>query len=179
MVLLNLFLFFFKIGLVGFGGGYAILTMIQKELLAFGWVTAEEFGNIAAISQMTPGPIAVNAATYVGYRVGGFWGSLLATVGVTLPSLILVILVAHFIIRFKESRWVDAGKKGIRPVTVAFIASAAIFFAYESFVDLSLPLLVNPGAFAVFALAILASLVLKLDTILIILLSAVLGLIIL
>ncbi len=179
MILINLFLVFFKVGLIGFGGGYAILTMIQKELLSLGWITAEEFGNMAAISQMTPGPIAVNAATYVGYRVGGFWGSVTATLGVSLPSLILVVIVAHFILKFKESRLVESCMKGIRPVTVAFIASAAIFFAYESFVNLELPLFINPGAFAVFVLSIIAAVVVKMDTILIILLSAVLGLIIL
>ncbi|MCX7773887.1 MAG: chromate transporter [Clostridia bacterium] len=179
MVLLDLFLIFFKIGLVGFGGGYAIITMIQKELTGLGWISTQEFGNMAVISQMTPGPIAVNAATYVGYRVGGFWGSLLATVGVSLPSFFLVILVAHFILKFKESKIVDSCMKGIRPVTVAFIASAAIFFAYESFVNLALPLWINPGAFAIFVLAILAAVFLKMDTILIIILSAVAGLIIL
>lgn len=178
MVLLDLFLVFFKIGLFGFGGGYAILTMIQKELIAFGWITIEEFANIAAISQMTPGPIAVNAATYVGYRVAGFWGSALATFGVSLPSFFLVILVAHFIMKFKESRLIDACMKGIRPVTVAFIASAAIFFVYESFVDITMPLMINPAPFAIFVLAFLASLIFKMDTILIILLSAVMGLII-
>jgi len=179
MILISLFLVFFKIGLIGFGGGYAILTMLQKELLSLGWLTVEEFGNIAAISQMTPGPIAVNAATYVGYRVGGFWGSVMATFGVSLPSLILVVLVAHFVLKFKESRLVESCMKGIRPVTVAFIASAAIFFAYESFVDLALPLFINPGAFAIFVLSILAAVLLKMDTILIILLTAVLGMIIL
>lgn len=179
MILLKLFFIFAKIGLLGFGGGYAIITMIQKELLALGWITAEEFANIAAISQMTPGPIAVNAATYVGYRVGGFWGSVLATVGVALPSFILVILVAHFILKFKESKTVEACMRGIRPVTVAFIASACIFFAYESFVDLAMPFFINPGAFVIFVLAILASALLKWDTILIIILSAVAGLLIL
>lgn len=179
MILLKLFLVFAKIGLLGFGGGYAIITMIQKELLALGWITAEEFANIAAISQMTPGPIAVNAATYIGYRIGGFWGSVLATFGVTLPSLVLVILVAHYILKFKESKAVEACMRGIRPVTVAFIASACIFFAYESFVDLAMPLFINPGAFLIFALAILASMLLKMDTILIIVLSAIIGLIIL
>jgi chromate transporter len=179
MILISLFLVFFKIGLIGFGGGYAILTMLQKELLSLGWLTVEEFGNIAAISQMTPGPIAVNAATYVGYRVGGFWGSVMATFGVSLPSLILVVLVAHFVLKFKESRLVESCMKGIRPVTVAFIASAAIFFAYESFVDLALPLFINPGAFVIFVLSILAAVLLKMDTILIILLTAVLGMIIL
>jgi chromate transporter len=179
MVLLKLFLIFVKIGFLGFGGGYAIITMIQKELTAMGWISAEEFANIAAISQMTPGPIAVNAATYVGYRVGGFWGSALATFGVSVPSFVLVVLAAHFILKFKESRTVEACMRGIRPVTIALIASACIFFAYESFVDLTLPLLVNPGAFAIFVLAILASVLLKMDTILIIILSAVLGLVIL
>ncbi len=179
MVLIKLFFIFAKIGLLGFGGGYSIITMIQKELMALGWITAEEFANIAAISQMTPGPIAVNAATYVGYRVGGFWGSVLATLGVSLPSFVLVILAAHFILKFKESKAVEACMKGIRPVTVALIASACIFFAVESFVDLNLPLYINPGAFAIFVLAILASTLLKMDTILIIILSAVLGLVIL
>ena len=179
MILFDLFIVFLKIGIVGFGGCYAILTMIQKELIGLGWMTAGEFGNIAAISQMTPGPIAVNAATYVGYRIGGVWGSVIATFGVTLPSFILVILVAHFILKFKKSKLVEASMKGIRPVTVAFIGSAAIFFAYESFVDLSMPLFISPGPFAIFVMAILASVLLKMDTILIILASAVLGIIIL
>lgn len=178
MVLLKLFLIFVKIGLLGFGGGYSIIAMIQKELMAMGWITAEEFANIAAISQMTPGPIAVNAATYVGYRVGGFWGSALATFGVSLPSFVLVIFAAHFIFKFKESKTVEACMKGIRPVTIALIASACIFFAFESFVDLTMPFYTNPGAFAIFVLAILASVLLKMDTILIIALSAVLGLIV-
>lgn len=177
MVLISLFLVFVKIGLMGFGGGYAILTMIQKELMAFGWISQEEFGNMAAISQMTPGPIAVNAATYVGYRVGGFWGSLVATVGVSLPSFVLVILVAHFILKFKSSRAVESIMKGIRPVTVAFIASAAIFFAMESFVATN-PFTLNWGALAVFAGAILVTVRFKMNTILVILASAVVGLVI-
>lgn len=179
MTLLKLFYVFFKIGLVGFGGGYAMLTMIQKELEIQGWITAAEFSNIAAISQMTPGPIAINAATYVGYRVEGFWGSLLATFAVTLPSYILVILVLRFMMKVKESKWMESIMKGIRPVTVALIASAAIFFAYESFVDLSLPLFIDWGAFAIFALAFLASFRFKVDTILIIMLSAIAGMVIL
>lgn len=179
MILISLFLEFFKVGLVGFGGGYAIITLLQKELISLGWITSEEFANIAAISQMTPGPIAVNAATYIGYRVGGFWGSVLATLGVSMPSFILVILVAHFVFKFKESRLVDYSMKGIRPVTVALIASAALFFAFESFVDVTMPLYINPGPFIIFALSVAAAALLKIDTILIILLAGVLGLIIL
>jgi chromate transporter len=179
MVLLKLFLVFCKVGLFGFGGGYAILPLIQQELMANNWISSEEFSNIAAISQMTPGPIAVNAATYVGYKVGGVWGSALATFGVSLPSFILVILAAHFIMKFKNNHLVESAMKGIRPVTIAFIASSAIFFALESFVDVNLPLMINPGAFAIFVLAIAASLFFKLDTILTIFLAGVIGLIIL
>lgn len=179
MILIKLFVLFFKIGLIGFGGGYAILGILQKELTELGWISVKEFGNIAAISQMTPGPIAVNAATYIGYRVGGFWGSFLATLGVALPSFILVIIVAHFILKFKESKWVESCMRGIRPATVAFMASAAIFFSYESFVNLKLPLMIDTGSFVIFAAAIIAATAFKIDTILIIILSAIAGLIIL
>lgn len=177
MVLLNLFLTFLKIGLIGFGGGYAMLAMIQKELLEFGWVTSKEFSDIAAISQMTPGPIAVNAATYVGFKVGGFWGSFLATLGVSIPSFILVIVVAHFILKFKESKLVDSALKGIRPATVALIATAAIFFAVESFVNLNLPLYVNPGPFAIFVAAILFTVFLRMNAIYVVIISAILGIV--
>ncbi|HOK43580.1 MAG TPA: chromate transporter [Thermoclostridium caenicola] len=177
MILISLFLVFVKIGLIGFGGGYAILTIIQQELTQRGWIGQQEFADIAAISQITPGPIAVNAATYVGYRIAGFWGSLVGTLGVSLPSFVLVILVAHFILKFKESRAVESCMKGIRPVTVAFIASAAIFFALESFVNLQAPLLVNWGPFAIFAGAILVAVFTKINVILIVLMSMVAGLI--
>lgn len=177
MILISLFLVFAKIGLIGFGGGYAILTIIQQELTQRGWIGQQEFADIAAISQITPGPIAVNAATYVGYRIAGFWGSLAATVGVSLPSFVLVILAAHFILKFKESRIVEACMKGIRPVTVAFIASAAIFFAMESFVNVQAPLFVNLGPFVIFVGAFLAAVLTKINVILIVLLSMVAGLI--
>jgi chromate transporter len=177
MILINLFLVFVKIGFIGFGGGYAILGIIQRELTDLGWISRQEFADIAAISQITPGPIAINAATYVGYRVAGFWGSLLATIGVTLPSFLLVIIVAHFIMKFKESRVVESCIRGIRPVTVAFIASAAIFFAFESFVNLDAPFLVNPGPFVIFAAALLAGAFTKINAFVLILLSAAAGLV--
>jgi chromate transporter len=176
MILIDLFLVFVKIGFIGFGGGYAILAMIQRELTGPGWISAQEFADIAAISQMTPGPIAVNAATYVGYRMAGFWGSLLATAGVTLPSFFLVIIVAHFILRFKESRVVESCIRGIRPVTIALIASAAIFFASESFVNPDAPFLVNPGPFVIFVGAVLAGAFTKINAIALILLSMAAGL---
>ena len=177
MILINLFLVFVKIGFIGFGGGYAILTMIQRELTGLGWISQQEFANMAAISQITPGPIAVNAATYVGYRIAGFWGAFVATFGVSLPSFILVIIVAHFILKFKSSKVVESCMKGIRPVTIAFIASAAIFFAIESFVNLNAPLLVDFGPFVIFVGAILAAAFTKVNTILLVLLSLAAGLV--
>jgi len=171
MILIKLFLVFAKIGLIGFGGGYSILTIIQRELTERGWISLQEFSDIAAISQITPGPIAVNAATYVGYRIGGFWGSVAATVGVSVPSFILVILAARFILRFKSSRVVESCMKGIRPVTVAFIASAAIFFALESFINLQAPLYINWGPFVIFAGDVLAAAFTKINIILIVLMA--------
>jgi hypothetical protein len=103
MIYLELFGVFFKIGLFGFGGGYAMIPLLEGEISAHGWLPVREFADIVAISQMTPGPIMVNAATYIGYRVAGFLGSAIATFGVSLPSLVLVMLVAHSIRVFKES----------------------------------------------------------------------------
>lgn len=177
MILISLFLIFAKIGLIGFGGGYAILTIIQQELTQRGWIGQQEFADIAAISQITPGPIAVNAATYVGYRIAGFWGSVVATLGVSLPSFVLVIIAAHFILKFKTSRVVESCMKGIRPVTVAFIASAAIFFALESFINLQAPLFVNWGPLVIFVGAVLAAVFTKIHVILIVLLAMGAGLI--
>ncbi|MDR1625738.1 MAG: chromate transporter [Spirochaetia bacterium] len=124
---------FFKIGLFSYGGGYAMVPMMQGEIAAHGWLPVREFADIVAISQMTPGPIAVNAATYIGYRVAGVFGSAAATLGVTLPSFILVVLVTHFLQKFKESRAVNSLLSGIRPATVGLIGAAVVFFARMSF----------------------------------------------
>ncbi|MDR1180058.1 MAG: chromate transporter, partial [Spirochaetales bacterium] len=123
---------FFKIGLFSYGGGYAMVPMMQSEIVSHNWIPIREFADIVAISQMTPGPIAVNAATYIGYRVAGIFGSAAATLGVTLPSFILVILVTHFLQKFKESHTVNSILTGIRPATVGLIAAAVIFFARMS-----------------------------------------------
>jgi chromate transporter len=124
---------FFKIGLFSYGGGYAMVPMMQDEILSHNWIPVREFADIVAISQMTPGPIAVNAATYIGYRVAGIFGSAAATFGVTLPSLILVILVTHFLQKFKESLIINSLLSGIRPATAGLIAAAVVFFARMSF----------------------------------------------
>ena len=98
MIFLQLFYTFFKIGLFGFGGGYAMLSMIQGEVVTrYEWITSQEFTDIVAISQMTPGPIGINAATYVGYTsTGSVWGSIIASFAVVLPSFILMLLISKF-----------------------------------------------------------------------------------
>lgn len=144
MIYLELTFTFFKIGLFSFGGGYAMVPLMEREIAAHGWLIAQEFADIVAISQMTPGPIAVNAATYIGFRVAGIIGSAAATIGVFLPSLILVLLVARFLQKFKASRGVEGILSGIRPATVGLIASAVVFFSQMSI--LSLDASSDPGA---------------------------------
>lgn len=129
---INLFVMFFQIGLFSFGGGYAMLPLIFQGVQKFGIMSAAEFSRLVALSQVTPGPIAVNAATYVGYKYAGFAGAAVATVAVMLPSFILVLIVMHFIRKFEESKGLNAVLAGIRPATVGLIASAVIFLAETS-----------------------------------------------
>jgi chromate transporter len=131
----NLFQMFFRIGLFSFGGGYAMLPLIFQGVKEFGIMTAAEFSRLVALSQVTPGPIAVNAATYVGYKYAGLGGAAVATLGVALPSLILVFLVLHFLDRFEESKVMNTVLGGIRPATVGLIASAVIILAETSILN--------------------------------------------
>lgn len=129
---LNLFYLFFRIGLFGFGGGYAMLPLIYQGIEKFGIMSSAEFSRLVALSQVTPGPIAINAATYVGFLSGGVSGASVATIGVTLPSVLLVGLVFHFMKKFQESKGLQAAFEGIRPATTGLLASAVIFLAEES-----------------------------------------------
>ncbi|MEE0742318.1 MAG: chromate transporter [Emergencia sp.] len=138
MIYIQLFLVFARIGCFGFGGGMAMLPMIYQGAKSFGLMSAEEFSNLVAISQVTPGPIAVNAATYVGFNCAGYAGAFAATLGVALPSFILVTLACYFIGKFKESKAIDGAFTGIRPVTVGLIASAVIFMG-QSVLPMSWP----------------------------------------
>lgn len=138
MIYLKLFLVFAKIGFFGFGGGMAMLPMIYQGAKQFDLMSADEFSNLVAISQVTPGPLAVNAATYVGYNSAGIPGAAAATLGVAVPSFILVTLVCCFLGRFQESRVVQGAFTGIRPVTAGLIASAALFIGETAFSPLAL-----------------------------------------
>ncbi len=128
MIFLQLFYTFFKIGLFGFGGGYAMLSMIQGEVVTrYEWITSQEFTDIVAISQMTPGPIGINAATYVGYTsTGSVWGSIIASFAVVLPSFILMLLISKFFLAYQKHPMVEAVFKGLRPAVVGLLASAAL-----------------------------------------------------
>ena len=138
MILLYLKIFwtFFKIGLFGFGGGYAMISMIQAEVVSnHGWMTNGEFTDIVAISQSTPGPIGINSATYVGYTsvvnagyssLWGALGSLIATFAVVLPSLILMLAISRFFMKYKNHPAVEHTFMGLRPAVVGLLAAAAL-----------------------------------------------------
>ena len=128
-IYLKLFYCFFKIGLFGFGGGYAMLSMIQGEVVTrYGWLTNQEFTDIVAISQMTPGPIGINSATYVGYMAtnGTVLGSVVATLAVVTPSFILMLLISKFFIQYSNHPTVEAVFSGLRPAVVGLLAAAAL-----------------------------------------------------
>ena len=132
MLLLKLFWSFLQIGLFTFGGGYAMLPLIQREIIDVnGWLTMEQFLDIVAVAEMTPGPIAINSATFVGYRVAGVLGSFAATFGVVLPSFIIVLIIATLFKRFKYLDSAQAASKGIRSAVVALIALAIWSFGKE------------------------------------------------
>ena len=128
MIYLQLFYTFFKIGLIGFGGGYAMLSMIQGEVVTrYDWVSTQEFTDIVAISQSTPGPIGINAATYVGFTAtGSIWGSVIATFAVVLPSFILMLTISKFFLKYQKHPAVEAVFSGLRPAVVGLLASAAL-----------------------------------------------------
>lgn len=136
MIYLLLYLSFAKIGLFSFGGGYAMISFLQDTVLDYGWMTKEGFVDMIAISQMTPGPIATNMATYVGYQTGGIWGALAATIGVSTPSFIIVCFVAQFLLHFNEEPIVQSVFQGLRPAVTGLIAAAAYGIALVSIIRL-------------------------------------------
>lgn len=127
MIYLELFWSFFLVGLFSFGGGYASLPLIQEQVLkVHAWLTPEEFMDILTISQMTPGPVAINTSTFVGTKVAGLPGAIIATVGCVTPSCIIVLILATLYYRFKGLSMVQGIIKGLRPAVVALIASAGL-----------------------------------------------------
>ena len=148
MIFLRLIWSYLKIGFFGFGGGYAMLALIQNEIVTPGWITEQMFTDIVAISQMTPGPIGINSATYIGYVAPGasslalsspLWGilgSLLCTLVVILPSFVLVRYAGHYISRHRDSAAIKGIFAGLRPVVVGLIASAALLLMNLSLIHI-------------------------------------------
>ena len=134
LLYLQLFWTYTKIGLFGFGGGYAMLSLVQDEVVVkHGWITEQQFTDIVALSQVTPGPIGINSATYIGYTAtGSILGAIVATLAVSLPSFILVMLISMAFSRFRQNRWVEAAFVGIRPASVGLIVSAALLLSIHA-----------------------------------------------
>lgn len=125
MLLLQLFWTFFKIGIFTFGGGYAMIPLLEKEVIEnHHWLTSTEFTEIVSVDAITPGPVAVNLATFVGYKVNGVIGAIIATFGVILPSLLIVLAIASLFYAFKNNAKVQAVLKGLKPAVIALIAAA-------------------------------------------------------
>ena len=130
-VLIKLFFAFFKIGLFTFGGGYAMIPLIQEEVTKNGWLTAEEVIDIVGIAESTPGPIAVNLATFVGTSQMGFLGALVATLGVILPSFIIILLIAIIFKKIMDNKYVKSILKGINPVIIGLILATGLFTLFK------------------------------------------------
>lgn len=166
----KIFLTFLKIGAFTFGGGYAMLPFIQKEIIDINkWLTTGEFIDIIAIAEMTPGPIAVNSSTFVGYKIAGFWGSVAGTVGVILVSVMLSSIIAKYFFKFKDNRILKALFRGIRPAVIVLIGSAVISVGKVALVDVKSIII----CFGIFA----ALLKFKLNPIIGIITSGILGVI--
>lgn len=174
--LLQLVWSYLKIGFFGFGGGYAMLSLIHSEVVVRNeWLTNGEFSDIIAISQMTPGPIALNSATYIGYEVAGVLGSVVATTAVCIPALTLMMLLTRFFLKLHNNRYVQCVVLAMRPVVVGMIMSAALLLIFphsddgRSFID--------GWSWLIFALALLGS-AKKINPILIIVVSGIAGVVI-
>ena len=186
MTFLELFWSFFQIGLFSIGGGNASLPLIQAQIVEMhGWLSMTEFADVVAIAEITPGPIAINSATYVGYTVGaqagnawcGILGAALATFAVCLPSLTLMLLITRFFLRLKQNPVVEGAMKGMRPVVIGMIASAALLLMFPHSKAPDEQNFIDGWSWALFGGVFVAS-VKKVNPILLICLSAAAGILI-
>lgn len=133
MIYLTLFLTFFKIGLFTIGGGYAMLPLIQDEVMAHQWMEQTELVNFIAVSESTPGPFAINISTYIGAEQAGIFGAFCATLGVVLPSFIIILAVAKFYEKFKTNKIVSGCMTGLKPAVIGLISAAVISVGHTVF----------------------------------------------
>ena len=132
MICFQLFYTFFLIGIMTFGGGYAMIPMIQDTVVGNGWMNLTELTDFIAVSEATPGPFAVNIATFVGNKVGGVFGAICTTLGVVLPSFIIILIVAFVLSKFLKNRYVKGALNGVRPVILALILFTAFSFLFRT-----------------------------------------------
>ena len=177
MICLELFVTFFKIGLFTIGGGYAMLPLIQADVQAHGWMTAEELVNFIAVSESTPGPFAVNVSTYIGAELAGLPGAFCATLGVVLPSFLIILLVARFYAAFRSSAIISGAMSGLRPAVIGMIGAAAVSVGQTVFAPDGVQALAGYPLACSLAIFVLMAFLThrKLHPIAIILLSALLG----
>lgn len=181
MIFYKLFWVFTKIGVFGFGGGYAMLSLIQEEVVERNnWMTKREFTDLVAVSQMTPGPIGINTATYAGYNAMiysgyspsmGVLGAIVATLALCLPSFIMIVIISYFFVKFRNSRYFGYAMSGIKPLSISLIALAALSLTNgENFIDYLSPIL--------FGATLIASIKYKIHPILILTIAGVVGIIV-
>ena len=179
MIYLTLFLEFFKIGLFCFGGAFGMIPIIKDVVLKYEWMTETDFYSFLGVCESTPGPIAVNLATYIGSTQGGFFGSLFSVLGVVLPSFIVILLIASVLKNFTENKYFKAVMSGIKPVVVALILFTGITFLLEtvgvSYGNVDISAVVLFGLTVGIHLFFTRVLKKKLSSVLIILISATLG----
>jgi len=172
MIILKLFLEFFKVGLFTFGGGYAMIPLIEKEIVSkYHWLTIEQFTDLIAIAEMTPGPIAVNSATFVGYKVAKFWGAVASTIGVVLPSFLIIWAIASVFFSFQDNQIVQAAFKGLRPAVLGLIIVAVLSIGKIAITDYR--------AILILIFVVAGVWILKLHPILALIISAVIGIMLL
>lgn len=182
MIFLMLFIEFFKVGLFTFGGGFAMIPLIEDIVVSYGWLTEAEFYNLIGICESTPGPVAINMATYIGSEQGGLFGSFCATLGVVLPSFIIIVLIAAILKNFTENRFFKGFIRGVKPVVAALILATGTTLLLKN-IGISLSGTFTPRWAAIIVLAAVTALYFffkivfkkKLSAIQIILISAVLG----
>ena len=190
MIYVRLFYIFAKLGLFTYGGGYAIIALLLGILEEYGWVSSAEFSNLVAISQITPGPIAINSATFVGYKIAGVLGSAVATFGIFLPAFVITMIVSKFFYTLKDNEQFNSIMNALRVCAVALIASAVVTFTKDAFfvqltetsilrnIDFIQAIFkyISPIGIFIFALSIFLK-IKKVPILVIIIISAVLGIV--
>ncbi|MEK3937149.1 chromate transporter [Sporosarcina sp. FSL W7-1349] len=175
-MLWNLFITFFIVGFVSFGGGYAIIPVIEHEALRHGWMTSQQLIDIIAIAGMSPGPIATNTAVFIGFEAAGLWGAIISAIAITLPSVLIVFLIATFFYKINDMPIVQSAFYGLRPVITALILFAAFSFSRTNgLLSISWDAAVGIG---LFALGLFALWKLKWHPALIILIAGVVGVVV-